>query len=314
VKDVRLGTGRRWRHSATHQSEGYILLFTLGVLAVISVLVLSMALSLRLDAQLIGKDKERTQDEYVLRGAVQYALARLNATLEAQRQLAGRPIDALGRRKLWFVEQGSYSFQFAGEELVVYFEDAGILTDANLLTEPEWRILLAELGEVGADAASAYARAIMESKLAIAKQSGFNGFASMQELLQNQSLPQHVVRAVNSKTGMGLKDLLVVGSELKQLDINQSPLVLFKVLAGFGDSQLSNLQLARARGVISQFESQRLMYGSTAKQMTGKSDWLRVRIVFGSDRASQRAPMVVGLLKADSNSYKVVDQLVAEQD
>ena len=304
---------RRVGRPAILVNKGYILLFTLGVLAVISVLVLSMAVSLRLDAQLVGRDKTRLQSEYTLKGAVQYATARLNVTQVSLGQLAGKPPDPVARRKLWFPGEGPYPLEFAGAQLSIQLEDAGVLPDANLLSEPEWQRLLLELGAEDARASGTFAKAIYESKLTIAKSIGSLGFASIQELVNSQSLPRYLTGGVNSQGRFGIHDVLGVGSELKQLDVNRSPPVLFKVLAGFNDSQLGNLQLARARGVIAPIEGQKILFGSPAKLMTGKSDMLTVKIYFNNGNDSGDGLMVVALLKQENNIYKVIDQFIAEK-
>ena len=64
---------------------GYILLFVLGVLAVVAVLALGMSSTLRLDAQRTVQDKDRLQEEYALKGMAHYTVARLNVGLQAQR-------------------------------------------------------------------------------------------------------------------------------------------------------------------------------------------------------------------------------------
>lgn len=294
-------------------NKGYILLFTLGVLVVISVLILSMAASLRLDAQLIGRGKTRLQSEYTLKGAVQYAAARLNVTQATLSQLAGKPPDPVSRRKLWFASEGPYPLEFSGSQLTVQIEDAGVLPDANLLSEPEWERLFVELGAGEARASGVFAKAIYESKLRIAKGLGSLGFASLQELVNSQSLPRHLTAGVNSQGRFGIHDVLVVGSESKQLDVNRSPLVLFKVLAGFNDSQLGNLQLARTRGEIAPIEGQKILSGSSAKMMTGKTDMLTVKIYFNNGNDSLSGLMVVALLKLENNTYKVIDQFIAEK-
>ena len=304
---------RRDRPHRARAHQGYILLFTLGVLSVISVLVLSMALSLRLDAQLVAKEKTRLQDEYALKGAVQYAVARLNLTALVQRQLAGKPPDPMTRRKLWFPGEGPYTLQFAGAQMNVHLQDAGVVPDANLLTEQEWQRLFVELGASNAEVAGAIAKAVVATKLRIARNMGSLGFSSTRELVNTQSLPQHVATGIDSQGRFGMLDLLVVGSELKQLDINRSPLVLFKVLGGFSDSQLSNLQLMRSRGPIAPTEGPKILAGSPAKLMSGSTDLLSVKIHFDGESDSVGGLMVFALLKLENNTYKLIDQLIAQK-
>ncbi len=301
------------RQQPTSAQQGYILLFTLGVLAVISVLVLSMALSLRLDAQLVAKEKARLQDEYALKGAVQYAVARLNLTALVQSQLAGKPPDPVARRKLWFPGEGPYAVQFAGAPMSVHLQDAGVLPDANLLTEQEWQRLFVELGASNIEEAGAIAKAVVATKLRIARNMGTLGFSSARELVNSQSLPQHLTTGTGMQGRFGILDLLVVGSELKQLDINRSPLALFKVLAGFSDDQLSNLQLMRTRGPIALSEGPKILAASPAKLMSAGSDLLRVKIHFNDESDSAGGLMVFALLKLENNTYKLIDQLIAQK-
>ena len=65
-------TQRQTAHSsATHRTNGgYILLFTLGVLAVVAVLSLSVASAVRIEARSIGDEKVKVQQEYAMSGAV----------------------------------------------------------------------------------------------------------------------------------------------------------------------------------------------------------------------------------------------------
>lgn len=295
------------------RSRGYILLFTLGVLAVISVLILSMTVSLRMDVQLTSREKIRLQDEYTLRGAVQYVIARLGVTFESQRQLAGKSLDDTNRRKLWFPNEGPYFVQLRGTELVVHLDDAGILPDANLLTEQEWQRLIAELDTRGGRSADLLAKTVVESKISISKNRGNGGFTSLAELLGIQTLPQHLTRGENSEGRPGVKDLLVVGTDMKQLEINQSPLILFKVLAGFTDNQVENLKLARSRGLISPVEGRKMLLGLPAKLMTSPSEFLRVSISIKDGNEALHGMYAIVLLKNENNVYSVKDQLFGEK-
>ena len=312
---VRLNPAPGARHSrvSTARNNGYILLFTLGVLAVISVLILSMALSLRMDAQLVGREKLRLQDEYTLFGAVQYTVARLNATLESQRQLGGKPFDANTRGKLWFTNEGPYAMKIFGTELVVSLEDAGIFPDANLLTEQEWQRLFTEMGENDPLTAATLAGVTTRSKLSLAKNLSSGGFTSFRELLSISGLPQHLTRGLVSSGLPGFLDLLVIGTDLKQLEINRSSPILFKVLAGFNDNQVSNLQLARSRGTVTPIEGQNLLFGSPAKLMTEKTDLLRIKIQMKNDTLPAHTMQAVAILKLENSTYKILNQFVAEQ-
>lgn len=292
--------------------KGYILLFTLGVLAVVAVLALGMSSSLRLDAQTVGKQKLRWQEQYALNGIVQYAAARISVAAQAKQLAAAKPMEPSARAKQWWPEEGPYSAEFAGIRATVHFDDAAAIVDANLLTEPEWQRLLLALGAANANAAAGMAKSIVLAKKDIAKRTGAGGFSSVAELLHSQALPQYVVRGVHSEARLALHELVLVGTDKKQLDVNRSPLPLFKVLAEFSDTQIGTLQSMRLRGAISVLEAQRLLAGSAVKAMTEKSDMVRVRVYLDSDDAGAGAPVAIALLKLENNVYKLVDQFIAQ--
>ncbi len=301
------------KRSTNRLRKGYILLFTLGVLAVISVLVLSMAVSLRLDAQLVSKEKSRLQDEYTGQAALQYTLGRLNVGLLAQNLWGSRPPDPVARKDVWLAGAGPFYVDIAGVRLMVEVEDAGIYPDANLLSEGEWTRLLLAQGAENQSEARVTAKSIVETRQRLTKAMGTLGFASMRELVNSQALPQYLSRGVNSPGRQGIAALLVVGSELKQLDINRSPMALFKVLADFNESQMDILQLARSRGPLSVLDGQKLLAGSAAKPMTAKSDLLRVKISAGDGADGDFNVVAFALMRMENNAYKITDQFVAEK-
>lgn len=313
-KVIRDALSRRLNESRRgfEKNSGYILLFTLGVLAVISVLILSMTLSLRMDAQLVSREKSRLQDEYTLRGAVQYVIARLGVTLESQRQMARKSLDSNSQRTLWSLDEGLYPVRLDGADLLVSISDGGSLPDANLLTEPEWQRLFVELGADGKQSASSFARAIIEARLSASKTIGGAGFESLSELTGIQSLPPYLTQGEKSVGRPSLIDLLVIGTELKQLEINQSPLVLFKVLAGFDENKADTLKLTRSRGTITLIEGQKLLIDSRVKLMTNKSEYIRVEIYFQNSGNTIHGMRAIALLQRENNIYKLKNQLIRE--
>jgi hypothetical protein len=200
-----------------------------------------------------------------------------------------------------------------GVKLVASLEDAGIYPDANLLTEQEWQRLFAEAGEIDLQIASELARVVARSKLSIAKKTSAGGFTNFRELLSNSGLPQHLTRGSVSSGAPGIIELLVIGTGQKHLEINRSPLALFKVLAGFNDSQVSNLQLARSRGTISPIEGQKLLFGSPTKLMLGKTEFIKIKIQMKNDTVPVRTMQAVAILKLENGIYRIVNQFVGEQ-
>lgn len=286
------------------KNEGYILLFVLGVLSVVAVLALGMSTTLRLDAQRTGYEKTRLQEDYMLQGMVQYTVARLNVGLQAQKQARAQPLEVAERKALWLAEEGPYPIEFAGLAATVQLDDAGIFPDANLLNEIEWQRLFTEWGEKDTKLIASYAKAVLLSKQSIVINQGGMGFTSLNELRHTQALPQRWVRKIHEH--------LVVGTQLKQLEINRTPLHWFKVLAGLDEVQLKALQSTRSRGAIAALDAPQFMAGSTTPLMSQKSHFLRVRIYLKTGDGSDNAPVAMALLKMENNSYKLLDQFVAQ--
>ena len=283
---------------------GYILLFVLGVLAVVAVLALGMSSTLRLDAQRTVQDKDRLQEEYALKGMAHYTVARLNVGLQAQRQAATRPLEAAERRALWVAEESPYTLEFAGFSATVQMEDAGIIPDANRLDEAEWQRLFSALGEKDTKLIASYAKAVLLTKQSIVINQGGMGSTSLHELRHIPALPQHLVR--------GVHDHVLVGTQLKQLEINRSPLLLFRVLGGLDEAQVKALQSTRSRGAIASADATRLLGNSTVPLMTQKSSFLRVRITLKTPQGADYAPVAVVLLKMENNAYKLLDQFIVQ--
>ena len=286
------------------KQSGYILLFVLGVLAVVAVLALGMSSTLRLDAQRTVQDKDRLQEEYALKGMAQYTVARLNVGLQMQRQAAARPLEPAERRALWLAEESPYTLEFAGFSATVQLEDAGIIPDANRLDEVEWQRFFTMLGEKDTKLIAAYAKAVLLTKQSIMVNQGGTGFTSLHELRHIPALPQHLVR--------GIHDYMLVGTLLKQVEINRTPLPMMRVLAGLDEGQVKALQSTRSRGAIANADAPRLLAGSPVSLMTQKSSFVRVRITLKTPQGADYAPLAVVLLKMENNTYKLLDQFIVQ--
>ena len=68
------------RHNPAQRERGYILLFTLGALALAAALLAGIGPTLRLDAQWVGIERERQGHEYLLRACVHRSMAQLTVT------------------------------------------------------------------------------------------------------------------------------------------------------------------------------------------------------------------------------------------
>ena len=302
LRPLRALRSKRWHRHA----GGYILLFTLGVLAVISVLVLGMAISTRLDTQLLAREKSRLQDEYALQAAANHLAGRLSVAALALKSANAKPLDDQERAKLWLPDAGSFELRFAERDITIELTDAGLLPDANLLSETEWQRLFAELG-ADADAAARMAKSMIRVRQDLGQVSGSPGLASLVEVVDSAHVPRSLSSARPSEERLGIEDLLLVGTQLKQLDINRSPLALFKALGGVSDEKISQLKLWRSSGVIAVPEAQKWVQGTPIKLMLGKSGLVRAKLSFQTSGGESSGLHAIALLSVRGDVYQLIN-------
>lgn len=296
---------------AGRRDRGYVLIFVAGVLLFISVLVLGMAASLRLDAQLTLREKEQLQSEYVLRGGLQYLLAQLGVSRHAEQM--GGALDARVKEELglWRADGGPYTVALRGGTVLIRLDDAGLLPDANQLTDKEWGRLLVALG-ASPGPARQLAQRILQEKEAAAKRTGKPGFSTMQEILTIAEIPMEM-RYGKGDEAPGLKDLLAVGTDLKQLEVNRSPLILFQALLEANAEQLQKFEAARREQRISLSDAQRHLGNIGSIVYEGQSRLLRAQfsILPESPAASGKAPVglaLVATLGNEGGNFRLIEQ------
>lgn len=244
------------------RAQGYVLVFTLSVLLFISVLVLGLASALRMDAQLSLQEKRQWQAEFVCRGALEYLMAQLSVTDTLDRIAAvtdSRQRNADPAR--WRAEGGPYTVRVGEHQAVVIVEDAAIRPDMNLLTQDEWERLFALGLEMPPELAQTMARRVLGLRAELPA-----GFGAIHDLTRVPGLSLAQVYGVRGQKGYALKDLVAAGTGYKKLNVNQSPLILFRIIANFNERQLD--ELAQERKVRTQESPPRPL---TAEEVAGKS-------------------------------------------
>jgi len=239
------------------RQRGYVLLFALGLLAVVSTLVLGVSASLRLDTQLLAREKDLLQENYALQGAVQYAATQLAIT-EAVKGLQLDPKDELLRNgQLWWPQPQPRVVTVAKWRIEVQVQEATGLPDANTLTVPEWQRLFLLLGAPTPQAAQTLATRVVELKQELIRMRGGAGFASLQELLDWPEIPRSMVSSTTVAGAVqGLQHWLVVGPGQKKADKDLTPLPLFAVLGNVSDAQVQQLSQWRRAGPVAPVQFQ----------------------------------------------------------
>ena len=286
---------RRWQRLGQHrrtccsmQQDGYVLLFALGLLAVVSTLVLGVSASLRLDAQLLAREKEQLQERYALQGAVQYAMAQAAISLAVAALPPDPRHEALRQQARWQLSPTPYSVTVGQQSIEVLVQDGSGLPDANTLTAPEWQRLFLLLGAASPEVAQSLASRVLAFKQELARIRGGAGFASLQELLDWPEIPRQMLSGSSGTNAQGLQDWLVVGTGQKKVHPYTTPLPLFKVLGQASDEQLQQLAQWRRAGAVptAQFQAWVQTAGLTASTPDSPVLLLRARV--------QRARPVAG--------------------
>lgn len=302
------------RTPAPGRGRGYVLIFIMGVLLVVSVLVLGFATTQRLDTQLAVREKENLQAEFLLRGGLQYLLAQLE-TARVVDQMGGA-VDAKAKEelRLWRLGGGPFTVRLKAGTLRLVLEDAGRLPDANQLTEVEWVRLFRALG-VAEALATNWTRRVLDERNAAAARGGQAGFASLDELLAIAELPAEI--RFGERRGRearpGLRDLLVVGTQVKLLEVNHSPLLLFRVLLDAKTDDMERLANARRSGKQSVADAARILGQTSALFYIDQSPAWRARIGIAPPpddkvRLFAAGTGLVAILRQEQNGLRVLDE------
>jgi hypothetical protein len=236
------------RHVPRRQ-RGYILMYVLAVMMILGGLALSVAYRQRIGLQLVHNVADMAQEDWALQSALTYAKAQvdLSATM-AGASNAKDPYAEMADR--WQI--GKDRQLQVGDVLVdVSLRPALLAPDFNLFSVDEVTRLFVALG-ASADDAARFAQLLIASRPA-------NGFTNKEDLTHIPGIPQVLLGkpdaagagvADQSKLPVDLYHLVDVGSKVKQIDLNVTPLPIVAALANLTMEQLAPLVALRAAGPV----------------------------------------------------------------
>jgi hypothetical protein len=292
--------------------HGYVLLFVLGLLALVATVVLGVTVGLRLDAQLLGREKSALQEEYLLRGAARYTALQLGISAAVDALLRLDPNDDILRQwVLWRPSGASYDVTLDNASVSVELEDASGLPDANMLSQQEWERLFLFLGAPTPENARALATKLAALREQLGRVRGISaGFSSLQELLQWQDIPAAMAYGGTEKTPLGLQHLVVVGTRTKQVNLDKTPLPIMQVLGNVTDEHLKKLATLRKSGPLQASQAQQWLEGTglTAQPPGTAPTVVRARLRLSS--APPGGLSLLAVLVSENGAFSVADQML----
>ncbi|SDM30695.1 hypothetical protein SAMN05428957_104117 [Oryzisolibacter propanilivorax] len=289
--------------------RGYVLLFVLGLLAVVATVVLGSSVGLRLDTQLLTHEKTRLRQHYALQGAAQEVAAQLAIT-QAVDALRLKPDDALLRDwPLWRPDAGEQRVRLDGLSVQVRLHDVSGLPDANLLTQAEWQRLLLLAGAANADSAQRLATQLYALRQQLAALRGGRGFTSLQELLQWREIPAALAYGDPARELPGLGALVVVGTGSKRVNLDRTPLPVIQALgANVTPEHLRQLAALRAAGPIPVQQAQLWLQGTGLDAYPPGGPVMAVQARLRMADAAASGSELVALIAGENGRFAVVDQ------
>lgn len=296
------------RMSWPSQEQGYVLLFALGLMALVATLVLSVTVTLRLDAQLLTREKSALQEEYLLHGAARYAAHQLGITSAVA--VLNPPLSEASLRQwiLWRPSGQTYEANLGTARVLVQLEDISGLPDANMLTLQQWERLFLLLGANSPESAKELASRVTELRQELARARGTAGFSSAQELLEWKEIPPGMIHGGTEKVPLGLQHLVVIGTRNKQVDLNATPLPLLQVLGNVTNAHLQQLATLRRSGPITTAQAQQWIQGTglTAQAPDALPTSVRARLRL----ASAQGQTLVAVIASENGNFAVIDQMM----
>ena len=287
------GDGPRPRARAP--ANGYVLLFALGLIVVVSTLVLSLTVSLRLDAQLLAREKIALQEEYLMRGAAQYAAAQLGITAAVDALQLDPKTDLVRQWRLWRPSTEGYEITLGAAKLRVTLADVSDLPDANLLSVQQWGRLLQQTG-LKSEEAMRLAEEIVAVRQELAHARRTAGFSGLDELMHWGQIPRSVSRFV------------VVGTKRIEVNLNSTPEQVLRFLGDVSPDKLQQLAKLRKDGVIAPAQAQAWLQGTGLRERRSANLVLaaNARIRMLSSAPENRS--WTALISGENGIYTVIDQ------
>lgn len=246
---------------------GYVLIFVLGVVFVLSVMVLGLSSGSRIGAAEVLARQRSLQSEYQLSGALQRVLWGLENGQIAQDI---RPQPSIKTAADWAQLMGQpFSVAIDGQLYRVLIEDAAALLDPNLLTRDMWERLGMALG-LSPAAALQLAEHVEQAKAAHRVVSSEPLFRNLNDLTDLPGLSKSLVYGVAAPNQPALVDLLAFGNSALALDINNSPVALYRIVHNVNDAKARTLLTWRSQRRLTA-EDERLLLGASDLAAPGAS-------------------------------------------
>ena len=263
-------------HIAPRQ-RGYILMYVLAVMMVLGGLALTVAYRQRIGVQLVHNVADMTQQDWALQAGLAYTKAQLDisAKLAAAANAKDPYADMVKRWQMGDKRQ----IQVGDIVIDVSLMPALLAPDFNLFTADEINRLFGALGAAPDDAAR-YAQILIAARPS-------TGFVSKSDLVRIPGIPQELLgkpdaagggeATVPAKGGSDLYHLVDIGSKVKQIDLDATPLPIVAALTGLSMEQLAPLTAMRASGPVDRtIAAQKI--SPTLASMAGASNAVLARL------------------------------------
>lgn len=225
---------------AMKSHRGYILLYVLAVMVVLSSIALGIAYRERIGFKLVLNRQDGLRREAALQGGLVYTVAQLDQSA----QLAGlfdtndpkvKGIDRWTAGKTFTIPLGEQSMSVA-------LRQSQPPVDFNLLTDKALGQLFVALGADNETAAQ------LTVQLLAAKPE--KGFESKEAVLASVNLPNALLQRPQGSNQPLFADLIELGSHLAMIDLDRTPLPLVSALSDIPMAQLAPLAELRRKGPV----------------------------------------------------------------
>lgn len=318
---------------------GFILIYVIGILIFLGTVGLGVAYTLRINAQLVLNEKEIMQNDRLLESAVQYALAQLIKARLAEPVLKAMDKSAIAKLEIWKKDDGPYQVQIQGNDIGVQIEDAGDMPDINVLTKEEIQRIFESFGALAAEAVK-LAEILINARDKAGKERGGNGFSSIQQLLALEEIPARYRFGVkpeeeaaekglsgalaqskldagkasaSAQPGLdkpGLDKLVVVGTGIKNVNLNRAPLPVIFALIKTDAAALARFDTARKAHALTLSEAAQIL-GEPARQALSEGASAIYRIRVNMEKIG-RTYSAVAIAKEDGGNFKILSYRISQ--
>ena len=293
-----------------HQEQGYILLFALGLMALVATLVMSVMVPRRRAAELLCREKTALQEEYLLRGAARYAALQLGITSAVTALKPPLNEASLRQWTLWQPSGQTYEATLGAARVLIQLEDISGLPDANMLTLQQWERLFLLLGANSPEVAKGLATRVTELRDQLVRARGTAGFSSMRELLEWKEIPSSMIQGGTEKVPLGLRHLVVVGTRNKQVDLHATPLPLLQILGNVTNEHLQQLATLRRAGPITAAQAQQWLQGTGLTAQAPDAPPMSVRARLRVASSPPQGLTLVAVIASENGDFAVIDQMM----